>query len=59
MDCLVKYVLNGNNKEMLVEEAKITLNKNALSVEDYINLHSEIAKQRNASSIIILSFAIV
>lgn len=59
MDCLVKYVLNGNNKEMQVEEAKIKLNRKTLSLEDYINLHTEIAKQRNASSIIILSFAIV
>lgn len=58
MDCLVKYVLN-NNKEMLVEEAKIKLKKNSLCLEDYIKLHTEIAKKRNVSSIIILSFIIV
>lgn len=54
MKYLIKYAFRNENK-LIVEEAEVGLKKEKLSLDDYINLHLEIAEKRKVPSIMILS----
>ena len=54
MKFLIKYVFRNENK-LMIEEAEIGLKKEKISLDDYINLHLEIAEKRKVPSIMILS----
>lgn len=56
MKYLIKYVFNSGNK-MIVEEAEIGLKRKDISIDDYINLHLEIAERKKVPSIMILSMS--
>lgn len=54
MKFLIKYAFRNENK-LIVEEAEIKLKREKFSLDDYINLHLEIAEKRKVPSIMILS----
>lgn len=56
MKYLIKYAFRNENK-LIVEEAEVGLKKEKLSLDDYINLHLEIAEKRKVPSIMILSLS--
>lgn len=56
MKYLIKYAFRNENK-LIVEEAEVGLKKEKLSLDDYINLHLEIAEKRKVPSIMIISLS--
>ena len=56
MKFLIKYVFRNENK-LMIEEAEIGLKKEKISLDDYINLHLEIAERKKVPSIMILSLS--
>lgn len=56
MKYLIKYAFRNENK-LIVEEAEVGLKKENLSLNDYINLHLEIAEKRKVPSIMIISLS--
>ena len=54
MKYLIKYAFRSENK-LIVEEAEVGLKKEKLSLDDYVNLHLEIAEKRKVPSIMIIS----
>lgn len=56
MKYLIKYAFRNENK-LIVEEAEVGLKKEKLSLDDYVNLHLEIAEKRKVPSIMIISLS--
>lgn len=56
MKYLIKYAFRSENK-LIVEEAEVGLKKEKLSLDDYVNLHLEIAEKRKVPSIMIISLS--
>lgn len=56
MKFLIKYAFRNENK-LIVEEAEIKLKREKFSLDDYINLHLEIAEKRKVPSIMIISLS--
>ncbi len=56
MKFLIKYVFRNENK-LMIEKAEIGLKKEKISLDDYINLHLEIAERKKVPSIMILSLS--
>lgn len=56
MKYLIKYAFRNENK-LIVEKAEVGLKKEKLSLDDYINLHLEIAEKRKVPSIMIISLS--
>lgn len=56
MKYLIKYAFRSENK-LIVEEAEVGLKKEKLSLDDYVNLHLEIAEKRKVPSFMIISLS--